>query len=1455
MLPDFLIQRCHRLHPILLMLLFFRIFTSFAQPVADFDALVKTGCSPLQVTFINLSAPATGLTYKWILGNGNISEQFEPFAIYTNAGHYDVTLIVSDGILSDTLVKTNFITAYQNPLADFQLSASPIGCAPYSLKFENTSVPGDAPLTYWAWDFGDGNISNEISPVHIYNFAGTFNVSLLITDSNGCAGSALFENLIQIYKPVSYFTGNTTSSCSGELTVSFTNLSEGSGVLSYNWNFGDSTVSAAEEPVHTYIAPGHYTVELITTDNYGCSDTLTRHDYIKITETSASFSINRDTVCKNEIINFLNASQNATQYEWRFGDGSVSNLQNPQHYYSNSGDYLVVLKVTKNGQCADSISMNINIENIIADFNADQNFGCELPFYVQYSDNSLNAISWDWRFGSRHRSILQNPADTIWNLATVNFQQAFSDTLIVTSPHDCRDTIIADTSITIVLPRLHFSPDLNGPYGCVPLELNYINQSIYETDQDQFASWNWEYGNGNNSQNWNGFFIYNQPGVYLVTFSVVTEKGCSASAITSVTAGTQQSPDFTINAPDSVCASDTIQFMNLSYDHGLINYYRWDFGDGTDSDDENPSHSFHDTGYVSVTLSAFYNGCGTAINKHNLLYIKGPVSSFWFNYECQQPFDYAFLANIKDADSFHWDFGDQSPEIFNMQPAVHSFDSSGNYYVNLNSANSITGCFYQETHLVKARKIIADFTLSDSVGCSGDIITCNGSVSHDEAYDNWLNLYKWYFSDTGENITTSSFDGIITHLFNTMGNHYIKLHVQDINGCIDTKIKPLKIYQPLVDFTANYLTGCLPADFSFSDNTVSDTTVTTYYWTFGDSLISNEQNPIHQYQNFGIYDISLTVTDTLGCYNTMLKNDYISAVSPDPGFLATDPDICIGDSVFFLKDSQSEIVSYLWNFGDGITSTAESPAHVYADTGSYTVSLSIIDDHGCDSTGSNINYITVQKPPIANFMADILNAECYPALINFTDMSESNHPGSWMWIFGDNLTASQLQNPAHTYCRPGIYDVTLIASTTNGCSDTLVKLSYVTIKGPWADLISPDTVCHGDSVVLIAADKINVYSLKWDLGNGLTGFSDTVTTVYNNYGYVYPAILLYSDSSHTCDKVISDSINVFEVISNFMINNGVNYGCTPLEITLSDISANANSIYWYINNTFVSESGSYTGILTTPGSYRVEQVIYNNFGCYDSSQKIITVFPLPSVDISADTLICRGNAIQLFAQGGSHYTWQPDKFINDTDIFNPVVQPDSSIRYYVSVKDSNSCKKDTSVFIQIFQVPVISMRDTSIVIGEEVVLNAYNPEIGYYNWFAENSLSCLDCPYLRAHPLEPTEYTVSVKDTNNCFTVNYHVFIDIMKKYSVDVPELFTPNGDGKNDYILVRGWGIIELLEFRIFNRFGEMVFESKDLGNGWDGSYKGASQNIETFTYIVKVLTYNNDILSKKGFIKLVR
>jgi gliding motility-associated-like protein len=176
--------------------------------------------------------------------------------------------------------------------------------------------------------------------------------------------------------------------------------------------------------------------------------------------------------------------------------------------------------------------------------------------------------------------------------------------------------------------------------------------------------------------------------------------------------------------------------------------------------------------------------------------------------------------------------------------------------------------------------------------------------------------------------------------------------------------------------------------------------------------------------------------------------------------------------------------------------------------------------------------------------------------------------------------------------------------------------------------------------------------------------------------------------------------------------------------------------------------------------------------------------------------------------------------------------------------------------IEVQQPPELGqLQDTSLIIGEEI---SYTVDAGkgfQYLWSPSEGVDCATCPNPTFSPLITTPYTLQVFDPSGCFNISRKVLIEIIEKYSLDVPSAFSPNGDGVNDIIYARGWGLKELKSFKIYNRFGELVFESQDFENGWDGTYRGKDQNIETYVYTVEVLTFGGEILTKKGNISLIR
>jgi gliding motility-associated-like protein len=195
--------------------------------------------------------------------------------------------------------------------------------------------------------------------------------------------------------------------------------------------------------------------------------------------------------------------------------------------------------------------------------------------------------------------------------------------------------------------------------------------------------------------------------------------------------------------------------------------------------------------------------------------------------------------------------------------------------------------------------------------------------------------------------------------------------------------------------------------------------------------------------------------------------------------------------------------------------------------------------------------------------------------------------------------------------------------------------------------------------------------------------------------------------------------------------------------------------------------------------------------------------------------------------------------------------------YTAYVSDIHNCVNSDSLIVNVQQPPILSVTpDTTIIIGEIVNLMATSdqPSVTYV-WSPPTGLTCLYCENPDAQPLQDITYVIMISDSMNCFHPTDTVHIKVTEEYSLDVPKAFTPNGDGNNDIIYVRGWGIQSLLEFKIYNRWGECVFESDDMHRGWDGTFKGISQNIDSYAYTVKAQTWSGKILTKSGLFNLLR
>ena len=342
-----------------LLLLQFAVFllisaVASSQLNADFTSIPRSGCPPLVVNFFD-SSSGNPTAWKWDLGNGTTSFLKNPVTTYFDPGTYNVKLIVTSSTGVDSIAKSQYIVVNSLPVPTFSVSDT-AGCYPLKVKFDDASFAGSGQISSWQWDFGDGTLSNEQYPLHTYTRAGNFTVILQVGNTRGCYKVLTKTNLIKIQNGVkSAFTYTSNQGCQTSAPVNFINQSTGSGVLQYLWIFGNGKTSTLQNPFTSYTNTGSFTVKLITTSSFGCTDTLIKINAVNIGVVKADFA-KPDTVCTGATFQLTNTSvpNSFVGSVWSFGDGSVSNDFIPEYSYSAPGTYQVKL-VTDFGSCKDSL--------------------------------------------------------------------------------------------------------------------------------------------------------------------------------------------------------------------------------------------------------------------------------------------------------------------------------------------------------------------------------------------------------------------------------------------------------------------------------------------------------------------------------------------------------------------------------------------------------------------------------------------------------------------------------------------------------------------------------------------------------------------------------------------------------------------------------------------------------------------------------------------------------------------------------------------------------------------------------------------------------------------------------------------------------------------------------------------------------------------------------------------
>ncbi|MEL6134259.1 MAG: PKD domain-containing protein, partial [Bacteroidota bacterium] len=378
----------------------------------------------------------------------------------------------------------------------------------------------------------------------------------------------------------------------------------------------------------------------------------------------------------------------------------------------------------------------------------------------------------------------------------------------------------------------------------------------------------------------------------------------------------------------------------------------------------------------------------------------------------------------------------------------------------------------------------------------------------------------------------------------------------------------------------------------------------TYLWDFGDGNTSNAENPTHIYLTNGDYDVSLTVIDGSGCQETVTQTNFVLINQPTAEFSALDTTICTGQSIQFINQSTGAD-SYLWNFGDGNTSTQTNPFHIYATPGTYSVSLEAINSAGCSDIEGKSGYITVNVTPAPGFTAD-QNISCNsPMFVNFTDNSTGTNI-AWEWDFG-NGSFSLSQNPTTVYLTPGLYDVSLTVTSADGCQATETVPNYIFLGQPDAEFaMSRIEGCVPLSVEftdLSTSPTDPIVTWSWNFGDGTGSAQQNPTHVYTAPGQY--TVTLTTITASGCTNVETFQFIEAGTLPTAEFDANPVIACVGDVIQFQDLTTGgATDWQWNFGDDPVGaaiQNPAYT--YNDTGSFNVTLVVAN-LGCRDTLTKL-----------------------------------------------------------------------------------------------------------------------------------------------------------------------------------------------------------------------------------------------------------
>jgi gliding motility-associated-like protein len=1280
------------------------------------------------------------------------------------------------------------------------------GCDIINVSFTDASTGASS----WLWRSNGVQFSTLQNPSNIFT-TGTYVISLII---NGGVDTA-YDTIYVYQSPSASFTTISDTTCAGVATQ-FTSTSViGGGPFAYyiwTWGDGGGDTVTTDTTSHVYMNGGQYSANLVVYDVNGCHSQSVPHTIYVYPAPVAQFSFSPASACTPPVTVTFSNSSTGISYSWNFGDpasgaNNTSSLTNPTHTYNSTGTYTITLTATT-GSCSSTITHTFYLQPEAASFTQSNDTICRYDT-VYFNNTSIppsNSVSWNFgdpASGANNTSNLFAPFHVFHNTGTFVIQ-------LIATANNCTDTTY-DTVYVRPQPIVSFSSS-DSTNCSAPWQVNF-------------------FGVGNNIATW-----------------------------------------------------------------------VWDFGDGSAfGSGQNPSHVYTSIGIIDSVLlyvTDIYGCKDTVVHYNDVQIIPPSISLFNVPDSGCVPLTVFFQATTSvgpgdNISTITWDFGDGSPPVVGTDSITHIFNyvPPGSYTITV-TMTTTDGC-----SVSASASVIVGFMptaisnhLPDTV-CYGDPVlwwsTSTPNITP-------ITAYNWSFGsiDSAASMSTLPYDTGWVQVILTVYS----------NGCADTARDSVYILGPIPRFTVEY--DC--------DNRYTvlfeDTSVAAEWivWDFGDGTPRDSTNTDSLYHTYPIvpgqnYTATLTAYNfTTGCSYSISQTIQIRDAQANPS--ASPPVGCYPFNPLLVGINSQDAVSYAWNFDDPSSGTYNlsnwpDTFHLFADTGYYNVQLIVADLHGCVDT----EYVQVQvNGPYASFTADSMG--CKPFNAGFYANADVFPTGTgintYYWNFNypsltDTATVTT-PNTTHLYDTGGVYTIQLIVTDANGCQDVEYHTGYIQVFNPYPSF-SVDTFICSNTSTSFTGNVLDIpgsspYTYVWNFGDGspletytnVAPTSHSVTHTYTVNPSVNTITLIVTDSQG-CTDTSTVNITVLDPVPPYTVTASDSCGYTHVQFTSPDTTYNY-AWQWNITGPAGYSATSFNQNpffnFTVSGTYNTTLTVTNP-GCTASVpiSGIVVSHPeghftytpdtrCPPVPITFTTTLNNNVPYDYilwnFGDGNSDTTFYPGTTYTYTYYTVGTFMPNAQLAY--TLPGGETCEYlDTNIVgvpIVVTPGPTVDITQDSIVISEgemDTLTSTYfdpnNSPPYTYTWTVNPDQSTL--PIFGTTSAVYTADSADafivliLTDANGCQAWDTVPLIIRLCEIELKIPNVFTPNGDNKNDTYYIDKLCPIEDFDIKIFNRWGNVVYQSHDYDFAWDGKDDNGKECSDgTYYYVLRAKR------SKlHGYIQLIR